>query len=99
MTIAPYTADELVAFEEEMATLFNAGKIRHPVHLDNGNEVQTINIYKDIHKGDWLCGSWRQHIKCLLHGVPRDELKAAILRGESMALCFPEYRVVSSAII
>ena len=89
----------LKAFEEEIADLFNAGKIPYPVHLESGNEEQLINIFQDIKKNDWIFGTWRLHLKALLKGVPRGELKAAIRRGESMALSFPEHRVFGSAIV
>jgi len=90
---------ELIAFEDMIADLFNEGKIPYPVHLDNGNENQLINVFKAINKEDWLFGSWRMHSKALLKGVPAEELKAAIMRGESMALNFPEHRVYGSAIV
>jgi pyruvate dehydrogenase E1 component alpha subunit len=93
------TREELIAFEEQIADLFNAGAIPYPVHLSNGNENVLIDIFKDISASDWVCGSWRLHYQCLLHGVPPETLKAAILRGDSMSLCFPEHRVVSSAIV
>ena len=43
--------------------------------------------------------SWRSHYQCLLKGVPREELKAEIVAGRSIALCFPEYRIMSSGIV
>ncbi len=43
--------------------------------------------------------SWRSHYQCLLKGVPRQELKAEIMAGHSITLCFPRYRVLSSAIV
>lgn len=89
----------LISFEEEIAGLFNSGKIRHPVHLESGNEDALINIFNDIRPDDWVCGSWRMHLKCLLKGVPPIKLKEAILRGDSMALCFPEHRIISSPIV
>ena len=93
------TREELIAFEDEIAALFNAGRIPHPVHLSNGNEDALIAIFKTIRRDDWVCGSWRMHYQCLLHGVPPEKLKAAIMCGRSIALCFPEHRIVSSAIV
>ncbi len=93
------TRDDLIAFEDEIAAEFNAGEIPYPVHLESGNESQLIEIFKDIRPNDWIFGSWRLHLKCLLKGVPREMLRAAIRRGESMTLCFPEYRVYGSAIV
>lgn len=93
------TRADLIAFEDEIAALFNAGKIPHPVHLSDGNEDALIGVFKNIAWSDWVCGSWRMHYQCLLHGVPADKLKAAIMTGRSIALCFDDYRIVSSAIV
>jgi pyruvate dehydrogenase E1 component alpha subunit len=93
------TAAELVKFEEEIAELFNAGKIRAPVHLYYGNEAQMIDIFKTIRPQDWVFCSWRSHYQCLLKGVSPDAVRAAILDGRSISLCFPEHRVYSSAIV
>lgn len=92
------TKDDLIAFEREIADAFNAGKIRYPVHLSGGNEDALIDIFKTIDRRDTVCGSWRLHYQCLLHGVPPEKLREAIMRGESIALRFPEHRIISSAI-
>ena len=91
--------EELIAFEEEIAAEFNAAKIRAPIHLYSGNEEQMIKIFRDIRPQDWVLCSWRSHYQCLLKGVPRQELKAEILAGRSISLCFPKYRILSSAIV
>lgn len=92
------TADDLRAFAEEIAAEFNAGRIRAPVHLEGGNEEALIEIFGDVKPGDWILGSWRSMSKALLKGVPREEVKAAIMRGRSITLCFPEHRFLTSAI-
>lgn len=93
------TPEELIAFETEIADIFNAGKIRAPVHLYFGNEKEMIEIFRDVKPEDWAFCSWRSHYQCLLKGVPREEVKAEILAGRSISLCFPEHRIVSSAIV
>ena len=93
------TKDELIAFEDEIAALFNAGTIRAPVHLYAGNEEQIIHAFQPIRAQDWIFCSWRSHYQCLLKGVPKDHLRAEILAGRSISLCFPEHRVYSSAIV
>ena len=93
------TPDDLIAFETEIAELFNAGKIPYPVHLSDGNEEQLIEIFKTIARTDWVLGSWRMHYHALLHGVPPEKLKKAIMKGYSMGLNFPEYQVLGSAIV
>lgn len=93
------TVQELAAFEKEIADLFNAAKIRAPVHLYDGNEAQIIELFRDVQPDDWVMCSWRSHYQCLLKGVPPEEVKAEILAGRSISLCFPKHRVVSSAIV
>ena len=90
---------DLIAFEDEVAELFNGGKIRAPVHLHYGNEAHLIRIFQSIREQDWIFCSWRSHYHCLLKGVPRDQILSAIMEGKSISLCFPEYRVYSSAIV
>mgnify|MGYP001576611876 CR=1 FL=1 len=93
------TRDGLIAFEEGIAEEFNAGKIRYPVHLASGCEVHLVDIFKGIKSQDWVFGTWRLHQHALLKGVQPDELRAAIHRGESMALRFDKQRVYGSAIV
>jgi TPP-dependent pyruvate/acetoin dehydrogenase alpha subunit len=93
------TKDELIAFERDIAEEFNAGHIRAPVHLDGGNEDALIRVFSEIGRDDWVCCSWRSHYKALLHGVPPFKVKAEIMVGRSIALCFPEHRFFSSAIV
>lgn len=93
------TKADLIAFEEDIAAEFNAGHIRAPVHLYYGNEEILIDLFQRVRHDDWVLCSWRSHYQCLLKGVPPDQLKSAILAGRSIALCFPEYRIFSSAIV
>lgn len=94
------TAKDLIDFENEIAALFEAGEIRAPVHLAGGNEEQLIRIFREhVNEQDWVLGGWRMHFHCLLKGVPSKELKAAILAGRSISLCFPRYRILSSGIV
>ena len=91
--------DDLIQFEDEIAKLFNAGKIRAPIHLYHGNENQLIKVFKKIKKNDWVFCSWRSHYQCLLKGVPKNDIKKEILEGRSISLCFPNYNIYSSAIV
>ena len=38
------TANELIKFEEEIAEWYEAGRIKAPVHLRDGNEQKLIDI-------------------------------------------------------
>ena len=91
--------EELIKFENEIAELFNSGKISAPVHLYHGNEEKIINVFKNIKSDDWVFCTWRSHYQCLLKGVPTKEIKEEILSGRSISLCFPKYNVYSSAIV
>ena len=93
------TAADLIAFEEDIANEFNNSNIRAPVHLYYGNEQQMIDIFEAIKPNDWVLCSWRSHYQCLLKGVPPKEVKSEIMAGRSISLNFPEYRIVSSAIV
>ena len=93
------TAQELIDFETDVAREFNAGKIRAPVHLYYGNEEAIIAVFGKINSQDWVFCSWRSHYQCLLKGVPPSEVKAEIMAGRSISLCFPKHRILSSAIV
>jgi pyruvate dehydrogenase E1 component alpha subunit len=94
-----WTPESLVAFELDIADAFNRGEIKAPIHLAGGNELQLMGIFEQVRPQDWVCCTWRSHLHCLLKGVPPGDLKAAILDGRSIALCFPEQRVISSALV
>jgi len=93
------TPEDLLAFEEDIAQEFAAGNIRSPIHLGGGNESALIDIFETIAPDDWVLCGWRSHYHCLLKGVPPAELKAAILAGHSVSLCFPAHRILCSGIV
>jgi pyruvate dehydrogenase E1 component alpha subunit len=90
---------KLIDFETKIANLFNSKKIKAPIHLYFGNEKNIIKIFKKIKKNDWVLCSWRSHYQCLLKGVPEKKLEKSILKGNSIALAFSEYKILSSAIV
>ncbi len=94
-----WTPKLLQEFETEIEQLFASGAIKAPVHLAGGNEQQLIDIFTGIHRDDWVLCTWRSHLHCLLRGVPPVEVKDAIVAGHSIALCFPNYRLLSSALV
>ena len=95
------TKDDIVKFEEEITEIFATGAIRAPVHLRAGREDQLIKIFKDhaIGPEDYVFGFWDSHELALLKGVPKEELKQAIVDGKSISLCFPKYKVLCSGIV
>jgi TPP-dependent pyruvate/acetoin dehydrogenase alpha subunit len=94
-----FLAKKLIDFEKRIADLFNQKKIKAPIHLYHGNEGSIINIFKGIKKNDWVLCSWRSHYQCLLKGVSEKKLEKSILKGNSIALSFPEHKILSSAIV
>jgi pyruvate dehydrogenase E1 component alpha subunit len=93
------TEQELIDFEKEVADIYCDGKIRAPIHLSDGNERQLIEVFKMIKRSDWVFSNWRSHYHALLHGIPPEFIKEKILAGDSITLCFPEYRFLTSAIV
>ena len=91
--------EQLIKFEEEIAELFNLAKINAPVHLYYGNEEAIIDVFKHVRHEDWVFCSWRSHYQCLLKGVPKHQIRSEIMAGRSISLCFPQYRIYSSAIV
>ncbi len=95
------TKEEIIAFEQEIAEIFATGAIRAPVHLRAGREDALIKIFKDfnINDDDYIFGFWDSHELALLKGVPKEELKQAIVEGKSISLSFPKYKVLCSGIV
>lgn len=93
------TREDLIAFEENIGNSFNNKEIRAPIHLNWGDELEMLDIFKEINENDWCIGNWRTHYLCLLKGVPKEKLKERILKGHSISLCFKDYNIVSSAIV
>lgn len=91
--------EQLIEFEQKVASTFNSAKIKAPVHLHGNNEEKLIEIFKDINEKDWIFTSWRSHYHCLLKGVPEEILFDDIVKGKSITLIYPEYKIYSSAIV
>lgn len=94
-----WTPEDLRTFEEEVKEIYRKGTIRAPIHLSRGNEKQVIKIFKSISHLDWCFSTYRSHYHALLKGVPRDQVKEAILEGSSIHLEFPQHRFFTSAIV
>lgn len=93
------SAEELIAFEADIAAEFEAGHIHAPIHLSGGNEQQLIDIFREIKPTDWVLSTWRSHYHALLKGIPPAEVKRQIMAGRSMFISSVEHRFLSSAIM
>ena len=93
------TKQDLIDFELKVQKVYEAGKIKAPVHLSGNNEDQLIEIFKNISREDWVFSSWRNHYHALLHGFDREELFNLILEGRSMGINSIKYKFYSSSIV
>ena len=91
--------EELIAFEADIANLFEQVKIPSPVHLSGGNEDALIDIFQHIKPVDWVFSNHRSHYHALLKGIPPEWLKAEILANHSITINNAEYKFFSSAIV
>ncbi len=91
--------EDLIKFEDEIAEVFTAGKIKAPVHLSDNNEDALIEIFKKIDKKDWVFSTHRSHYHALLHGIGKEWLREEIMRGNSITACKPDQKFYSSGIV
>ena len=54
---------DLINFEEDIASIYETGKIRAPIHLRSGNEAQLVEIFKDIKVEDYVYSTWASHLQ------------------------------------
>ncbi len=90
---------KLKDFENNVKKIYESGKIKAPIHLSGGNEVDLIRIFRKIKRNDWVISSWRNHYHALLHGVPEKTVLKEIVKGKSMGLNFKKYKFLSSSIV
>ena len=91
--------DTLITFERKIADLWEAGKIRGPIHLSGGNERELVEIFGKVKSGDWVFSTWRSHYHALLKGVDPSWLEKEILDGKSITIVNKEHKFYSSAIV
>jgi pyruvate dehydrogenase E1 component alpha subunit len=89
--------EELIKFEDDIGEIYEAGKIRAPIHLSGDNEDDLIKIMARYQEGDWIFSTWRSHYHWLLANKDPEDLKQQILDGHSMSV-FGE-RFYTSAIV
>ena len=90
---------KLIDFETKIKKLYEAGKIKAPIHLSQNNEENLIKIFRKIRKTDWVFSNWRSHYHALLHGIPEKWLLKKILNGKSMGINSKKYKFYASSIV
>ncbi len=93
------TKQDLLAFEEDIKEVFEAGKIRAPVHFCGGNEEALIDLFKQVKPDDWVFSTHRSHYHALLKDIPPEWVKKEIVDGHSITLNSSRHNFFSSAII
>ena len=91
--------EELKSFEAGIAKEYEAGKIKGPIHLSDGNEEILIDIFSRISNQDFVFSAWRNHYHALLHGVDKNFLRKEILDGKSMGIISNNPNFYSSSIV
>lgn len=97
--ITSHRRESLMAFENRIKDLWEAGELPSLIHLCGGNEDQLLEIFQDIRPNDWVFLSHRGHYGALLKGMPEDQLEEFIRRDSSMFIFSKEHRIYQSAIL
>lgn len=93
------TKEQLIAFEDKVKDLWEAGELPYLIHLSGGNEELLIEIFNSVRKGDWIFSNHRNHYHALLAGVPEAKLMRLIQDGKSMFVFDKEHRFLTSSIL
>ena len=93
------TKEQLIAFENRIKGLWEAGDLPFLLHLCGGNEDQLIEIFTGIQEGDWIFSSHRNHYHALLAGIDPAKLEALIRSGHSMFVFDRTRNFVTSSIL
>jgi TPP-dependent pyruvate/acetoin dehydrogenase alpha subunit len=94
------TKDELIEFEQVVASHWEAGDLPYLIHLSGGNEDFLIDHFnEEVKNGDWIFSTHRNHHHALLAGIPRNELLAKILAGNSMFVFDRERHFYTSSVL
>lgn len=101
MSYNGHTKQSLIDFEADIASIYESGKIKAPVHLRDGNEQELIDLFShlEISKNDYVFSTWASHLHAILKGVPPERVKQDILDGRSITLHYPDHNFFSSAIV
>ena len=93
------TEEQLIAFENKVKELWEAGDLPFLMHLAGGNEKALLNVFLYVKPGDWILCSHRSHYHYLLAGGTEQNLMARIKRGQSMFLFDRSLNFLSSSIL
>lgn len=81
---SPITPSTLIAFEDKIRALWEAGELPFLLHLCGGNEDSLLTLFEEIQPGDWIFSTHRAHYHYLCAGGSGEKLEAMIRAGRSM---------------
>ena len=94
------TKEELIAFENEIKVLWEAGKIHCPHHFCGGNEDQLLEYFQKVKPNDWVFSTWRSAYHWLLKTGDEKYLYDKItVDHNSMHIIDLDRRFISTAIV
>ncbi len=94
------TKEELIAFENSIKKLWEAGKIHCPHHFCSGNEDQLIEYFKRVKSDDWVFSTWRNAYHWLLKTEDTEFLRKKICEeNNSMHVIDLSRKFISTAIV
>nr|YP_009395804.1 pyruvate dehydrogenase E1 component alpha subunit [Herposiphonia versicolor]ARW64784.1 pyruvate dehydrogenase E1 component alpha subunit [Herposiphonia versicolor] len=70
-------------FEDMCAQMYYLGKMFGFVHLYNGQEAVSTGVIKLLHKDDYVCSTYRDHVHALSKGVPPKNVMAELFGKET----------------
>ncbi len=93
------TANDLIAFENQIRIAWEAGELPSLIHLCGGNEAQLLEIFKEIKEGDFVFSTHRTHYHALLAGIEPELLIQRIKEGDSMFVYSRKHNFLCSAVL
>ena len=91
---------DLIEFEEVVASHWEHGDLPYLIHLSGGNEDFLLEHFEEeVKDGDWIFSTHRNHHHALLSGISRNELLAKILAGNSMFVFSRDRHFFTSSIL
>jgi pyruvate dehydrogenase E1 component alpha subunit len=92
--------NDLIEFEQKIASHWEDGRLPFLVHLSGGNESFLIDFFRDnIIEGDWILSTHRNHYHALLSGISKEKLEKLILDGDSMFVFDEKRKFLTSSVL
>ncbi len=92
--------NDLIEFEQKIASYWEDGRLPFLIHLSGGNEDFLIDFFRDnIIEGDWIFSTHRNHYHALLSGISPEKIEKLILAGDSMFVFDKKRKFLTSSVL